>query len=323
MTIEVVFAADVGGTHLRTAVVDRDGKIFYRQKRETPQSEQPDELVRAIAESFRECEAAATDQDQSISAISIAVPGTVNVAEGLVVTAPNLKALDNFRLGVSLSDQLARPVVLENDANAAAVGEWWRGAGRGFQTLICLTLGTGVGGGIILEGKLWRGIDGSAGEVGHIGIDPEAGIACGCGSYGCLEVYASATAILRMTHEARSQYPNSMLREHEELTAKEIYEAGRDGDELALEIFSRMGSKLGVGLASLINLLNPEVIVIAGGVSNAFDLFEKEMRREISERAFSVPARRAQIVKGECGDDAGLLGVARLAFDSNSSEVKL
>ena len=120
-----------------------------------------------------------------------------------------------------------------------------------------------------------------------------------------------------MTREARSQYPNSMLRDHEELTAKEIYEAGRDGDELALEIFSRMGSKLGVGLASLINLLNPEAIVIAGGVSNAFDLFEKEMRQQISERAFSVPASRAQIVKGECGDDAGLLGAARLAFDSN------
>ena len=120
-----------------------------------------------------------------------------------MITAPNLKALDGFQLGAALTSELRRRVMLENDANAAAVGEWWRGAGRGFQTLICVTLGTGVGGGIILEGKLWRGADGSAGEIGHIGVEPDAGVVCGCGSTGCLEVYASATGIVRMTREAR------------------------------------------------------------------------------------------------------------------------
>ena len=322
MNTEVVFAADLGGTHLRTAVVDRDGNIYQRQKQETPQSEQPNKIVQKLVEEFHECETSVSDHGGSISAISIAVPGTVNVAEGLVITAPNLKALDDFQLGAALTSELGQRVILENDANAAAIGEWWRGAGRGFQTLICVTLGTGVGGGIILEGKLWRGADGSAGEIGHIGVEPDAGIVCGCGSPGCLEVYASAPGIARMMHEARASHLNSpadtggsdKISNDDQLTAKQIFDAGRDGDELALQVFDRMGRYLGIGLASVINLLNPELIVIGGGVSNAFDLFEKSMRQEIKARAFPVPARRAKIVKGECGDDAGLLGAARLAF---------
>lgn len=309
-----VFAADLGGTHLRVATVDRNGTISCRQMQATPQAEKPDEIVHALIEAARACERTTAEQGGVISAVSVVVPGTVNVAEGVVVKAPNVPCLDGFRLAAALESELDDPVILENDANAAAIGEMWRGAAQGYRTIICVTLGTGVGGGIILDGKLWRGADGSAAEIGHIGVDPFGGVPCTCGSRGCLEVYASATAIVRMTREARPRYPNSILHNTEDLTSAKVYQAGTQGDELAIEVFRRMGVYLGIGLASLINILNPEIVVIGGGLSNGWDLFEKHMHQQVLERAFPIPARRVKIVRAECGDDAGLLGAARLAF---------
>lgn len=311
---EFVFAADLGGTHLRVALVDRNGKLYCRQMQSTPQAEKPTEIVRALIDAVHACAPAAAEQGGAISAVSVVVPGTVNVAEGVVVKAPNVPCLDGFRLAAALESELDWPVILENDANAAAIGELWRGAGQGYCTLICVTLGTGVGGGIILDGKPWRGVDGSAAEIGHIGVDPFAGVPCMCGSRGCLEVYASATAIVRMTREARPRYPNSILHNTENLTSQKVYQAGKEGDELAIEVFRRMGVYLGIGLASLINVLNPEIVVIGGGLSNGWDLFEKHMHQQVLERAFPIPARRVKIVRAQCGDDAGLLGAAKLAF---------
>lgn len=312
---DFVFAADLGGTHLRVAAVDGKGQIYFRQVQPTPQAEKPDKIVDALIAAARECERQLAKLEGAIAAVSVAVPGTINVAEGLVVKVPNVRGLDGFRLGAALENELGWPVSLENDANAAAVGEMWRGAGQGYSTFICVTLGTGVGGGLILDGKLWRGADGSAGEIGHIGIDPFAGVPCPCGSQGCLEVYASATAIVRMTREAIPSYPNSALQNIEQLTSERIYQAAKDGDELAIEVFRRMGVYLGIGLASVINLLNPEMIVIGGGLANAWDLFEKDMRQRIRERAFPIQAQSVKIVRAQCGDNAGLLGAARLAFD--------
>ncbi|HXL81497.1 MAG TPA: ROK family protein [Pyrinomonadaceae bacterium] len=311
---EFVFAADLGGTHLRVATVDRSGTIYCRQMQSTPQAEKPNEIVHALIDAVRKCERESAALGGAISAVSIAVPGTVNVAEGVVVKAPNVPSLDGFRLGAALESELEWPVILENDANAAAVGEMWKGAGQGYCTLICVTLGTGVGGGIILDGKLWRGADGSAAEIGHIGVDPFGGIPCTCGSRGCLEVYASATAIVRMTREARPRYPNSVLHNTENLTSEKIYQAGKEGDELAIEVFRRMGVYLGIGLASLINVLDPEIVIIGGGLSKGWELFEKHMHQQILERAFPIPARCVKIVRAQCGDDAGLLGAARLAL---------
>ncbi len=311
----VVFAADLGGTHLRSATVDHNGKIHFRLKQNTPQGKSADAIVRALVTAVRESEQQETGSGGKIRAVSVVVPGTVNVEEGIVVKAPNVPALDGFRLTDALSAELNRPAILENDANAAAVGEMWQGAGRGRRTIVCVTLGTGVGGGIILDGKLWRGVDGAAAEIGHMCVDPFGGVACGCGSRGCLEVYASATAIVRMTREASPRHPDSTLRTITDLTSKTIFAAGLKGDELALEVFKRMGVYLGIGLANLINILNPEMIVIGGGVVNGWDLFEKSMRQQVAERAFPLLAARVKIVRAECGDDAGLLGAARLGFD--------
>jgi glucokinase len=311
---ELVLAVDLGGTNLRVAAVDRTGKIHCHSKQRTPQTGNADEIVRALIDALRACASTVTEQGGAISAVSIVVPGTVDIAEGVVVKVPNLPCLDGFQLCNALGRELGWPVFLENDANAAAIGERWLGAGKGYATLICVTLGTGVGGGIILDGKLWRGVDGSAAEIGHIGVDPFSGVNCTCGSEGCLEVFASATAVVRMAHEARFRHPNSVLHHVGDLTAEQLYQAGRAGDELAIEVFHRMGDYLGVGLASLINLLNPQVIVIGGGLANGWDLFQEHMNKQVSRRAFPVPARRAKIVRAQCGDDAGLIGAARIVF---------
>src|SRR5262249_45457724 len=159
------------------------------------------------------------------------------------------------------------PVLLENDANAAAIGEMWMGAARGCRDVVSVTLGTGVGGGVVLDGKLWRGAHGSAGEIGHTTVDPVGGLKCKCGNTGCLELFASATAIVRMAREGSSQFPGSTLSEGD-ITAEKVYNAGRAGDELALAVFQRAGKYLGVGLANLMSLIDPEIIVISGGVVN-------------------------------------------------------
>lgn len=308
---KLIFAADLGGTHLRAAMVDHQGRIQSRFKQNTPQVQDVNAIVDAVVAAVHECEKQIGGAGK-ISAVSLVVPGTVNVNEGSVVKAPNLPCLDGFRLAAALTEQLDLPAILENDANAAAVGEMWQGAAVGCKTIICLTLGTGVGGGIILDGKLWRGVDGAAAEIGHMCVDPFGGVACTCGSRGCLEVFASATAIVRMTREASPRYPDSILQGREDRTAEMIFDAGQQGDELALEIFRRMGVYLGIGLANLINILNPEMIVIGGGVVNGWDLFAKHMHQQVEERAF--PLLRVKIARAKCGDDAGLLGAARLAF---------
>ena len=317
---DLTFVADLGGTHLRAALVGRNGKIEHRLKQSTPAANSPSVIVQALVAAAHECERRARRDGLRISAVSVAVPGTVDFEHGVVLTSPNIPSLNGFQLGAALSTELRRPAIVENDANAAAVGEMWQGAGRGYNHLVCVTLGTGVGGGIILDGELWRGADGSAAEIGHIGVDPFAGVQCACGSRGCLEVYASATAIVRMTREAQPDYPNSALHLSEDVTSERIYQAGLAGDELALEVLRRMGVYLGIGLASLVNVLNPEMIVIGGGVSNGWDLFERQMNQQVAERAFPLPAQRVKITRAECGDDAGLLGAARLAFMKRAGE---
>jgi glucokinase len=310
----LVFAADLGGTHLRAAVVDEQGKIHFRIKHATPQAQRPEEIVSAIVAAARACEAESEKTGRSIRLGSIVVPGTIDAGNEVVVQVPNVACLDNFPLKAALEGELGWRIVLENDANAAAVGEMWQGAARGFSRVICITLGTGVGGGIILDGKLWRGVDGSAGEIGHISIDPFSSLVCKCGNTGCLELFASATAIVRMAGEGLPNYPNSVLH-GEKLSAEKIHDAALNGDELSLAIFKQMGTYLGIGLASLVNLLNPEIIVVGGGVANGWSLFAQRMQQELVKRAFQRPARSVKIVPAECGDDAGLLGAVRLALD--------
>jgi glucokinase len=313
MNREIVLAADLGGTNLRMAAVNRQGEILYRTKRETPRVECPYEVTQAIVASAGECREACPGVE--IKIISVAIPGTVNVAEGVIITTPNLGALNDFHIVAEIERELGIKTLLENDANAAAVGENWRGASQEFDSSICITLGTGVGGGILINGKVLRGVDGTAGEIGHICVEP-FGIVCRCGSRGCVEQYASASAIVRMADELRSRYPLSPLNQNSQLRASEIFSAGQAGDDLALEIFRQMGFYLGVAISDLLNILNPGIVVIGGGVAAAWELFAPDMQKTVRQRAHGGPAERAPIVRGGLEDDAGILGVARLAFDA-------
>jgi glucokinase len=308
---ELVFAVDLGGTYLRTALVDGSGKILQQRKQPTPKGDSPDCVVDALAAAARDANGGTGPR---IARASIMVPGAVDNQNAVVVQAPNLPSLTNFPLKAVLQERLSWPVLLENDANAAAVGEMWLGAARGCRDVVSVTLGTGVGGGVILDGELWRGAHGSAGEIGHTTVDPFSGVKCKCGNTGCLELFASATAIVRITREDLPRFPQSML-SSEKLTAEKVYDAGRDGDELALSVFRKFGMYLGIGLANLINIIDPEIIVIAGGVVNGWDLFARDMLREVNERAVRATAAQVKIAAAQCGDNAGLLGAARLAFD--------
>jgi glucokinase len=311
---EIVLAADLGGTNMRMAAVDRDGNILYRTKRETPKTDRADAIVSAMVEAANECHKA-TKNIGEVKAISAAVPSGIDYKNGIIVKAPNVPSLDGFRMAAALESELNIPCVLENDANAAAVGEQTFGAAKGFKSAIAVTLGTGVGGGIIINGKVLRGIDGMAGEIGHVCVEP-FGHPCGCGSRGCVEQYSSATAIVRLTHELENRYPKSTLQNKSRLTSADVYEAGKKGDELALEVFRQMGFYLGVALASLINVLNPEVIVIGGGASAGWDLFMPHTQEQVSKRSYGVSSQRVKIVRAALGDDAGILGAAQLGFQA-------
>lgn len=314
MKREIVLAADLGGTNLRMAAVTSDGEILHRERTKTPRTEDSGEIIRTILKTAEKCVKAVRKMGE-VMALAIAVPATINSKEGIILKAPNVPCLDGFRFAAAISEELRLPVFLENDANAAAVGEQSFGAARNYNNAIVVTLGTGVGGGIIIDGKVLRGVNGTAGEIGHICVEP-FGVPCGCGSRGCVEQYSSATAIVRLANSLDNQYPKSVLQNVSRLTSWDIYEAGNQKDELALEIFRQMGFYLGVALASLINVLNPEVIVIGGGVSAGWDLFIDHTKEQIKQRTFTEPGETVKIVRATLRDDAGLLGASRLAFDS-------
>ena len=207
-----------------------------------------------------------------------------------------------------VSKRLGMPVVLENDASAAAIGEAWLGASKGVADSILITLGTGVGGGVFVNGQPLRGPDGGAGKLGHICVEPD-GHPCGCGSHGCVEQYASATALVRLAHEAGLEVADS----------HELFDKWRSGDPIARSVFDNMARHLGITLAGLVNTFNPEMIVIGGGASAAWEAFHEPLAKEIQYRAFKEPAERATLVRTALGDDAGILGAAKSAFNARTS----
>lgn len=315
----IVLAADLGGTNLRMAAVGAGGEILARAKRETPRSLGPDGIVDAIVSSARDCLKEERAKSNVLS-IGLAIPAmSIDGQAGIVKKAANLPSLNGFALAPAIEKALGIPALLENDANAAAIGESWIGASRLFANSVCVTLGTGIGGGVILNGSIIRGPDWSAGEIGHTCVEP-LGHECPCGSHGCVEQYASATAIARIAGELAENFPDSSLSGQSDISSLDVYRAGKSGDDLAAEVFRRMGYYLGIALANLINVLNPETIVIGGGAAQAWDLFIGHLQKEIDIRAYREPAKRARLARAALGDDAGIIGAARLAFMEGSQQ---
>ena len=308
---KVFIAADLGGTNLRMAAVDGAGTIVSRNRMSTPSAGNQEDIVSAILSVINEFKRELAGNYQ-FAAFGAAMPAIVNSQAGVILRSPNLPELNDLDFEARFSRELGIAVVLENDANSAAVGERWKGAAQGVRNSIHVTLGTGVGGGIIIDGTLVRGVDGTAGEIGHIAVEPE-GHPCGCGSRGCVEQYASATAIVRLAKEMLPKYPETELRSNLDLTPLDVFEAGMQGDRLSVEVFRVAGTYLGIALGGLVNVLNPEVIVIGGGVAAGWDLFIEPLQSEILRRAFQHPGERVKLMRSDLGDDAGILGAAFLA----------
>ena len=313
-----VVAVDVGGTKILTAVVSDRGEILAQRRAETPQTG-VDPVLEVITATVLAALHDARVPAGEIAGVGVGAPGPLNPDSGIVFEAPNLSGWRDVPLKDSLEARLSLPVFVEHDATAAALGEWWRGAGRGVHDLIYLTVGTGIGGGIIIGDQVVHGVTGTAGEVGHMTIDVN-GPPCPCGrSTGCLEALASGTAIARMAREAiAAEVQTAVLAiaggDPNAVEAAHVVEAARQGDRVAREIFGRAATYLGVGVANLLNLLNPARVIIGGGVSKAGDLLFDPVRRIARQRAFERPGRDAEIVAAALGDDAGPVGVAAVAF---------
>lgn len=306
----VVIGVDLGGTNLRTALLSSEGDILDKRKEATCASDGWKKVVLRLIHNIERQQEVAIKRGLSVTAVGVGAPGVIQVDRGIVVKSPNFPDWNNLPLQDELEKVLSLPVMIENDANAAALGEQWRGAGKGIGSMILLTLGTGVGGGIILNKKIWHGADGMAGEVGHMTIIPD-GRKCGCGNTGCLEMYASARGIVQSYRDAGGASESGP---QAEITSAQVYQAANDGNALAVKVMQDMGRMLGIGIANLINIFNPEMVVIGGGVKDAWPLFIDTMRSEIRKRAFEVPAVRTEIVPSSLGDDAGMVGAAAAAL---------
>jgi glucokinase len=313
----LVAAVDLGGTKIRSLVVDGGGGIRGVDQRPTDPSEGRDAVIERIVASVEAAAAACGLGVAELRGIGVSAPGPVDFAGGILSEAPNLPGWHDVPLGRILSGRLGAPTYLENDANAAAIGEHRFGAARGIQHMIYLTISTGIGGGLILNGQLYRGADGTAGELGHIVVD-ESGPLHVCGMRGCLEVMASGTAIAGMAQEAAEAGSSDRLRRAAQvgpLTAKDVHEAAEAGDEAARAILGRASHYLGIGLANFINIFNPQLFVIGGGAAHIRDLFITPAFDEARRMAFARPSSTARLLPAALDADSGALGAAALALE--------
>ncbi len=326
---------DLGGTNLRIAAVDQQGTLLEKTTTGTQVARGRDYVIGEMCEAIR---ATATKfASAALAGIGIGVPGIIDMDTGMLRESPNLPGWHDYPVRDEIERRLGTKVILENDANSAALGEQWLGAARDYDDMLMLTLGTGVGGGIVLGGSVWHGMRGMAGEPGHITVEPE-GPPCPCGNRGCLEQLASATAVMRMAREAIARGDSPMLarasQQDPEFGANVVYQMAVHRDPAAQEIFRRVGWALGIGLADLINLLNLPMYVIGGGVANAWDAFLPALLEEVRKRSFvyratapgesSGPGKKTIITRALLGSDAGLFGAARLpmlAAEATASEL--
>jgi glucokinase len=331
---------DLGGTNLRIAAVDEQGRLLEKITLGTQVALGRERVITDMCDAIRPLSARYNNAG-ALQGIGIGVPGIIDMKTGMVRESPNLPGWTESPVRAEIEKRLRTRVILENDANVAALGEKWLGAGRDVEDLAILTLGTGVGGGLILGGRVWHGMTGMAGEFGHITIEP-AGVRCGCGNRGCLEQYASASAVVRMAKEAIASGALSELSRAEdpdaEFSAKAVYNLAIQGDDEAKKIFRQVGRALGIALADLVNSLNLPMYVIGGGVSSAWDAFSPIIFEELRQRSMVYAATapdfssvdaggasgqvgpegstRTIITRALLGSDAGLYGAARLPMVS-------
>ncbi|WP_077618803.1 ROK family glucokinase [Bacillus sinesaloumensis] len=307
---------DLGGTTVKLAFITQEGEIV--SKWEIPTDKSGEKIIPDIAEAIEVKMNELSLSKNQFAGVGMGAPGPVNSEEGYLYKATNLGLKEMYPLKAELEATIGLPAVVENDANIAAIGEMWKGAGDGAKNLLCVTLGTGVGGGIISNGEIVRGANGAGGEIGHITSIPEGGALCGCGKTGCIETIASATGIARLAKEAlQDQNKPSLLRDQfekiGEVTSRDVFEAADKGDELAKEIINFITFHLGLAISHVANGLNPEKIVVGGGVSKAGEQLLIPLRKQFERFTFPRAAEAAEFTIATLGNDAGVIGAAYLA----------
>ncbi|MGB6874199.1 MAG: ROK family protein [Dehalococcoidia bacterium] len=315
---DLILGVDLGGTKILTAVTNSRGKILSRDHSITPAPKGHEAVIQSILESAYRALEQANVAISELTAVGIGAPGLSNPETGILLTSPNLPGWRDVPLRDIMQERLGKKTFLINDANAAALGEFYFGAARGVRNFIYITLSTGIGGGIVIDGKIYGGTIGAAGEVGHMTIDDEGPI-CNCGNRGCWETLASGTALAREAkHRIKEGVMTSILEyaegDVEKVTAQAIHSAAEQGDSLAKELIARTGYYVGVGLANLINIFNPELIVIGGGLSNIGDMLLEPAFKVAGERAYKEAFEVVRFASAELGRNSGVLGAAAFAL---------
>jgi glucokinase len=299
---------DLGGTNLRVAAIDCDGNILRRESVTACFDSGPQRVMTGIVEIIERVRSRMAGHE--LRGVGIGVPGFIDMNAGVIVGSANLPGFQGFPVRDEIQQRLGTPILLENDANAAALGEMWMGAGKNVKDLILLTLGTGIGGGIVIDGKVLHGAYGMAGEFGHMTVIPE-GNPCGCGNRGCLEKHASASAIAAMA---------SMMHFGHEVTSEQVYEMAVEGNERAKMVFESMGRALGIAIANLIHIFNFPLYLISGGPLPAWKFFAPAMLAEVNSRSFVFGRTATRIEKALLAGDAGLYGAAYLPFQRDAAD---
>lgn len=315
---DLILGVDLGGTKTLTAVVTSRGRILSRDYRTTPAKKGRQAVIQSILESVHRALAEANVSISALSAIGVGVPGISNSEMGILFSSPHLPGWQDVPLRDIIEERLGQRTFLANDANAGALGELYFGAAQGVSNFIYVTISTGIGGGIVIGGKLYSGVAGVAGEVGHMTID-DSGPTCDCGNKGCWETLASGTALAREAKRRIKEGASTSILgytegEIENVTAEVIHKAARHGDTLAEELVARAAHYIGVGLINLVNIFNPELIVIGGGLSNMGDMLFEPAFKMVQERAYQEAFQNVRYTLAALGRDCGVVGAAAFAL---------
>ncbi|WP_195619822.1 ROK family protein [Clostridium paraputrificum] len=307
-----VIGVDLGGTKISTAISTIEGNILANVVLPTKAEEGEVAVLGRIIQSIDEVIVGSSTSIDEVEAIGIGSPGPLDAKKGIIITTPNLPFKD-YNLVQPLKEKYNIPVYLDNDANAAAIGEYMFGAGKGKESIIYFTVSTGVGGGAVLDGKVYRGHTSNALEIGHTTVDPN-GPRCNCGNLGCLEAMSSGTAIAKKGKEAVSTNVETSLKKYDTITSYEVFKEAEAGDEVAKDIIDNALTYLGIGVANAIATFDPEMIIIGGGVSKAGDIVFDTVKRVVNKRCFKSMAESCEIVPAGLGSDAGVVGAVALAI---------
>ena len=306
---------DVGGTGLKASLI-QSGQLLETVTANTPAQAEPDETIALMARLILQLLDKANDHKLEVNAVGMGIAGLIDGPNGVVITSPNLPAWKNVALSQKLTEHTGLPVIIDNDVRTMALGEMAYGAGQNAKNMLCLTVGTGVGSAIIINGEIYRGASLTAGEFGHLMMVPEGGRNCGCGNRGCLETVAGTEAVLTLAQQYLRKGLAPVLAERlatgQILTPQLVSEAAAAGDPGALSVWLEIGNWLGLALAGAVNLLNPEKIVIGGGISAAGDLLLQPIKQAIQLHAFTRPAESVNVLIATLGNQAGMIGAAVL-----------